>query len=119
MPPAVTQNVRALKITVIVLGVLLVLGFVALVVGLILEFTRPADDAAEEARNVAVVPVAPLPDATGLALAPDAVIERMALDGGHVALQIRDDTGVRILVVDLRKGRVVGALRLSGAGPVP
>lgn len=119
MPPAVTQNVRALKITVIVLGVLLVLGFIALVVGLILEFTGPGEEAANTASSAAVVPAGPSSDAAHLGLAADAVVERIALDGNRVALQIRDSAGMRIVVVDLRNGRLIGELRLSGAGPVP
>lgn len=119
MPPAVTQNVRALKITVIVLGVLLVLGFIALVVGLILEFAGPGEEGSSEARSEALAPAGSAPGAAQLALAPDAVIERMALDGSRVALQIRDDAGARIILVDLRHGRLIGELWLSGAGAAP
>jgi hypothetical protein len=115
----VTQNVRALKITVIALGVLLVLGFIALVVGLVLEFTGPGAETANEAGSEAVAPAGPLPDVAHLALAPDAAIERMALDGSRVALQIRDGVGMRIILVDLRHGRVIGELRLTAAGPAP
>ena len=43
----------------------------------------------------------------------------MALDGSRVALQIRDGVGMRIILVDLRHGRVIGELRLTAAGPAP
>jgi hypothetical protein len=95
-------NTRALKIAVIVMGVLLLIGFGAVIVTLIYQAKHPKVEAA--------VP----PRALAAALAPGGAVDHVALDGNRLAVGLHDRDGRRIVVFDLAKGRATAVIRLGG-----
>lgn len=99
-------NTRALKIAVIVMGVLLLIGFGAVIVTLVYQAKHP--------KPVAVLP----PRALDAALGPDGRVEHIVMDGNRLVLDLRDGAGRRIVVFDLAKGRATDLIRLGGA-PTP
>ncbi len=113
MPEKVTggsqegYRMQGLKALVIGMGVLLVLGFVLLVVGLADKFSR-LDEA-----GFAEIEV-PVPDGCSLA-------ETLA-EGDRLLLRLEGPAErgcARILVVDLESGEVSGLLRLAPGAAVP
>ncbi|MFP3921451.1 MAG: hypothetical protein ACLFU3_07060 [Dichotomicrobium sp.] len=104
------RQVRILKIVVIGLGVLLVIGFGLLVVGLAYQATkigeeRPATDAGEPAGQAAEQVTLPVP--------PGAKIERIAADRGRVILHVKGPDGEQVVIVDTGQGNAVTRLKLA------
>lgn len=96
-------NTRALKIAVIVMGVLLLIGFGAVIVTLVYQAKHPKPEAVLPPRELTA------------ALAPDGEVERIVLDGSRLVLDLHDGDGRRIVVFDLAKGRATDVIRLGGA----
>jgi hypothetical protein len=92
-------DLRLLKTIVLVLGILLVVGFGALVATMILRTSHLG-----ELREAA--------PAT-LSLPADARIGHIALDGGMLAVHIEKEGAEEILVVDLRTGEVKQRLAVA------
>lgn len=84
------------KTATIVLGVLIMLAFLALVIGFILKLTghRTSVEAPVEAPQM-------------YQLRTGAKITDIKVDSGHVILSIRTDQGQEIEIVDEESGRVV------------
>lgn len=98
---------RALKIAVVVMGIILVVGFATLI-GLIayrstkLASVKPSAPAVGER----VLPVA----AIKLSLPKGATFESLSLDGDRIAVHYRSSNGDGIAVVDLGSGTVVSRI---------
>jgi hypothetical protein len=99
-------NPRALKIAVIVMGLLLLIGFGAVIVTLVYQAKHPKAEIVLPPRELAA------------ALAPDGRVEHVVLDGNRLVLDLHDGDGRRIVVFDLAKGRPTDVIRL-GAAPTP
>jgi hypothetical protein len=96
------MNVRAMKSLVIAMGVLLILGFVALVATIAVRLSHrgPAPAVAFTAPPVA--------------LPPGAKIERMSTGPDRIVLAIALPDGTRqLLVIDLQTGRLLGTIPIA------
>jgi hypothetical protein len=94
---------RGLKILVVVMGVLLVVGFVALVaaIGVRMSHRTPAPGAAFTAPPIA--------------LPAGAKIERLSTGPDRIVLAIVLPDGTqRLLVIDLQTGRLLGTIPIAG-----
>jgi hypothetical protein len=102
--------VRSLKILVVVMGVMLVGGFIALVVSI--AYRAKHRQATAPAASVAPAPYAAPP----IELPAGARIEAMALGADRLVLNIITPDGDReLLVLDLASGRRLGTIPLRAA----
>ena len=100
------RQVRALKIAVIVMGILLVGGFAFVLAAIVYQ----ASKGGQESR----APAAVLGGAEAeLAIPKDATITSMSLDGGRLALHLNSAAGPEIVVLDLASGKVISRIRLK------
>lgn len=101
MSKQVKQNYRGLKAAVIIMGILLILGTAALIVGLIRQAQKIDDHfSAAPARWEAVLP----PELAGQVTA-------IAPDGGRLSLLIVQHGVQHIVIIDTGSGDIVGHLR--------
>ena len=114
-PPTWSErNYQALKISVIVMGVLIVLGMVLVVVTIINRVSSADEEDTAQAVSIAVdADIARLLDTEGEVVATE-------LDGSRMAVVIKRPDGNSILVIDLRSGKVLTVLSpgtLGAEGP--
>lgn len=110
-PPAARRDtglVRALKIVVIVLGVLLVLGFFTIVARLVYLAARPSPSAISPAAGAGVT--------ASLDLPAGANVRSIALSGDRLAVHYDAPSGSGIAVLDTATGRTLARVRLHGSG---
>lgn len=102
-----------LKIVVIVLGVMIAAGVAVIGVKLAEksdELAERSGDAAGAAEEATAAPAR-----RGLGLPAGAQVRRMAVGEGRLVLAVAvPGTGERIVIVDLRDGRMVAAIALEG-----
>ncbi len=91
-------NIRALKVTVIGLGVVIVLGLGALMVGIVTQVGGDGSDA---------------PVATNFTLPAGAEVLEMDLDGDRLALRYRVNGVQSIQLFDARTGKAVATVALT------
>lgn len=113
------RQVRWLKIAVIGLGVVIMLGFLLMIVGMVRTATQLGKDepaAAGAAKSAKVVKAlaqkAAIPS-VDLGLPKDARILSTALAGNRLAVTFKTASGVEIMVIDLHRHKVVSRLRLK------
>ena len=107
------RQVRILKITVIVMGVLLVGGFAFVMAAIVYQAGKLGDKKAVE-EAPASVPAAAETVAGGSFVLPDgAEIVSMDLDGGRLALHVKSAEGSQIVVIDTTTGRVLSRVGLN------
>ena len=98
-----------LKIVVIVLGVMIAAGVA--VIGV--KLAEKNDELAERSSDAEEAAAAPV--RRGLGLPAGAQVRRMAVGEGRLVLAVAvPDAGERIVIVDLRDGRMVAAIALEG-----
>ena len=114
-PAAAPDNLFALKLVVVFLGVLLVVAAITFVMLLVLE--RPDEDAIVE--EDATVGRAGEFTEMQLDLAPGDRIEEMSMGSRHLALRIESDTGERIVLVDPYTGGYRAVVNVERNGPQP
>ncbi len=104
-------QVRALRIAVIVMGVMIVMGLVAVIGRIIYLMARPTAQA----------PVASgtLTPEVSAALPAGAQIRTVSLHGDRLAVQYDSAAGSGILVVDLASGRTLSRVRMVPSAPAP
>lgn len=102
------RQVKALKIAVIVMGVLLVGGF-ALVLGAIVY---QASRLGQDNRGAAAPPMSDQ-GATQVAVPQGASVTAMDLDGGRLALHLDGDGGPEVMIIDLGSGKVLARFKLK------
>jgi hypothetical protein len=98
------RQVRALKIAVIVMGLLLVGGF-AFVLAVIVYQASKGGESPAVAKATGME--------TALSIPKDATITSIALDGDRLALHLHSAAGPEIAVVDLKTGKLVARIRLA------
>lgn len=91
-------NLRALKVIVIGLGVVIVVGLGALIVGIVNRAGGGGSDA---------------PVAAQFTLPPNAEVLEMDLDGDRLALRYRVNGVQSILLFDARSGKAVATVALT------
>ncbi|MGD9537060.1 MAG: pilus assembly protein TadG-related protein [Alphaproteobacteria bacterium] len=110
-----------LKVAVVVMGVLIVLGLIGL--GYML-YQRSQKQAAEDAPALAAASDAPAgaaasaPSPASLGLPRGSRVTRMTTTDDRLVLSIRVPAeGERIVIIDLRKGSVIGHVALENGAP--
>lgn len=105
-PPAEQDppNVRAAKLLAIVLGVLLVVAFITVFGVIGYRFAHPRLAAEPGFGTItAVIP-------------PGAKIGQMTLDGDRIVILVTTERDQKILLFDLRKGKLLGTIVLKPQG---
>jgi hypothetical protein len=100
------RQVRALKIAVIVMGLLLVGGFAFVLAAIVYQASRGGQDG----RNASAIATSV---ETELAIPKDATITALSLEGDRLALHFKSEVGAEIAVVDLKTGKVISRIRLK------
>jgi hypothetical protein len=99
------RQVRALKIAVIVMGILLVGGFAFVLAAIVYQASKGGQSAAGlGALPAGIEAELPIPK--------DATIAAMSLDGDRLALHLKSAAGPEIVVIDLRSGSVISRVKL-------
>jgi hypothetical protein len=102
------RQVKALKIAVIVMGVLLVGGFALVLGAIVYQASRLGQDA-PAARN----PAASDQGAAQVTVPQGAKVTAMDLDGGRLALHLNGSNGPEVIVIDVGSGRVLARIKLK------
>ncbi len=101
------RQVKALKIAVIVMGVLLVGGFALVLGAIVYQASRLGQDA--PARDPAVSDQG----AAQVTVPQGANVTAMDLDGGRLALHLAGSNGPEVIVIDVGSGRVLARIKLK------
>ena len=107
-----SRQVRALKIAVIVMGILLVGGFAFVMAAIVYQASKLGDKKVP-APSAATV-TAP---AVALSLPQGATVTSMALDGDRLALHLQTGAGPEIAVIDVTTGKVLSRIKISADKP--
>jgi hypothetical protein len=91
------RHMRLLKIAVIAMGVVLVLGFVAVIARIVYLVNRSGDTTTTSVSQ-------PIRDAARLALPSGAVIRNLSLSGSRLAVHYDSPQGSGIVILDLATG---------------
>jgi hypothetical protein len=102
------RQVKALKIAVIVMGVLLVGGFALVLGAIVYQASRLGQDA-PAARN----PAASDQGAAQVTVPQGAKVTAMDLDDGRLALHLTGNAGPEVIVIDVGSGRVLARIKLK------
>jgi hypothetical protein len=100
------RQVRALKIAVIVMGILLVGGFAFVLATIVYQASRGGQSRAPAAAVLEG-------GSAELAIPEDATISAMSLDGDRLALHLNSAAGAEIVVLDVASGRVISRVKLK------
>src|SRR5690606_4316231 len=92
------RHLRMLRFAVIAMGVVLVLGFVAVIARIVYLVNRGRDTAAAPAISRS------LKDSARLALPAGAVVRNLSLSGARLAVHYDSPTGSGIVILDLASG---------------
>ena len=103
-------QVRALRIAVIVMGVLIVMGLVAVIGRIVYLMARPSAPSASAASGRLA------PEITA-SLPAGAHIKTVTLLGDRVAIHYEGATGSGIVVIDLASGRTLSRLKVVPEAP--
>jgi hypothetical protein len=100
---------RGLKTAVVIMGVLLIVGFIIVFGTIIYRVVAPGDEAGDAAAPRGVY------GAVDVALPAGAAIVSTGVSGDRAVVRIRAGDGTESLVVlDLRRGHELGRFRLTG-----
>ncbi len=105
MDEQVPQNTRLLKIIVIVLGILLVVGFVVVIATIIIRLGSLGEEST--ANSAPAAAIAATPETFRLPLDGGETIQNFTLDGSRMAVHVNGPNGARMLIVDLTSGTVI------------
>ena len=109
MDGAPARKHKALLAVVIILGVLLIAGFVLVIATIVIRVSQSGADGTGKSAATQPGAVIESPVAAG------AKVEMMRLDGGMLALQVRAPEGpAEILVYDVKKRLLLSHIRLGG-----
>jgi hypothetical protein len=98
------RNVRLLKGAVYIMGGLIVLGTVALVGAIVMKVGDSGEKRAQGFGDLEV------------AVPAGAAITASRLDGDRLAIDIASPAGAEVVIVDVKKGIVIGRVKLRPAG---
>jgi hypothetical protein len=115
------RQVGMLKVAVVVLGILLLAGFVAVIGGMIYQASKMRQKAPDAGSATAISETVPTTPAHPGGLPAFDIPEgwnivSMALDEDRLALHIRSPEDAEIVVVDIRSGTVVSRVKIE-TGP--
>ena len=98
------QGYRNLKIAVVVMGILLVAGFILVFITILSRLSGSA--APTDAAPVATV----APEEVARLLDADGEVVSTAIDGNRLALVLRRAEGHAVVVIDLRSGQIINVV---------
>lgn len=111
-PAADTAQLRALRIAVIVMSLLLVVGFVTVIARIIYLASRSsAQPSAAAVTALTPSSALALKPEVALPLPPGAAIAGTSLDGARLTVTYTAPTGGGIVILDLETGRVLSRIR--------
>lgn len=105
MPPD-TPGVRALKIAIVVMGVMIVLGLITIIGRMIYLASQGGRQPAAPALSARIAPNA------RLALPPGAQVRHVALSGDRLAVHFDSPAGAGIAILDLTTGAQLSRVEL-------
>ena len=97
------RNVRAIKAAVYIMGVLIVIAAVALVAAIVMKAERGGKMAAAGFGDLEV------------AVPAGATVTGSRLDGDRLVIDMSSPRGGEVVIVDVKKGRVLGRVKLTPA----
>lgn len=105
------RQVRALKIAVIVMGVLLVGGFAFVLAAIVYQASHLGKGAAGETTDPSLV----RREVGGieLALPRDATVTSMDLDGERLALHLNSSLGPEVVIVHVATGKILARIKIK------
>ena len=107
--------VRALKITVVVMGILILIGL-ALVISRIIQLSSKTRGQTT-ANGTATTTQTTLTEKAKLAIPAGATIKTISLSGHRLAVHYEAATGSEIAIVDITTGKTVSRIRLVPSAP--
>lgn len=114
-PMFTDKQLRRLKVAVIVMGLILVFGFL-LVIGRIIYLVNRMDPPSDAARQETSRPLrGPAPDLS-LALPAGAVVRNVTLAGDRLAVHYEATAGAGVVVLDTASGQVIRRILLAPEG---
>ena len=106
-------NIRALRFAVLGMGVVLLLGFGAVVARIVYLTTRPGPVEAVAPVGGPAQAMAPLTGEVALALPAGAKILSQSLSGNRLAVHYAAAAAESIVVIDLETGKVISKVSIS------
>ncbi len=111
--PFSPRGTRILKIAVIVMGIMLIVGFMIVVVTIAYRAMKLGED--KPSANPAV-------NTHGFSrldveVEPDTLISQIELDGNRMAVHVSKGAADEILIIDIRRGELLGRVRLREKAP--
>jgi len=113
--PLSPAGVRALKIAIVVMGIMIIIGVVVVIGRILYLVAQPSSNAP---RTVAHA-TAPLPTTLTLPLPAGANIQHVALDGTRIAVTFKTGEENRIAILDLQTGKKLTEIRVADQTPTP
>ena len=110
------RQVRLLKIAVVTMGLMLLAGLGAVIVGMIYQASKVGKKPVSAADPAALE--SGIADAGALTVPEGSKVSSMALDGNRLAVHLTTPEGGEIAIVDLTTGRVLSRITLqTGTSP--
>ena len=110
------RQVRLLKIAVVTMGLMLLAGLGAVIVGMIYQASKVGKTPVSAASPAALE--SGIADAGALTVPEGSKLSSMALDGNRLAVHLTTPEGGEIAIVDLTTGRVLSRITLqTGTSP--
>ena len=113
--PFSPRGQRILKFAVVIMGIMLVVGFMV-VVGTI---AYRAVKLSQDDPSITETPVKHGFSRLDVEVEPDTLISQIELDGNRMAVHVTKDAADEILIIDIKRGTLLGRVRLkekTGAG---
>ena len=110
------RQVRLLKFAVVAMGLMILVGLGAVIVGMIYQASKVGKTPVSAASPAALE--SGIADAGALTVPEGSKVSSMALDGNRLAVHLTTPEGGEIAIVDLTTGRVLSRITLqTGTSP--
>jgi hypothetical protein len=111
--PFSARGTRILKIAVVVMGIMLIVGFMVVVI----TIAYRAMKLGEATKTVDPVPIVQGFSRLDVEVEPDTLISQIELDGNRMAVHVTKDSADEILIIDIKSGELLGRVRLLEKAP--
>lgn len=108
--PFTPRQVRILKIAVVVMGVLLIGGFLLIIATIAFQASQMG---LNEEMSAAEAPAGLPQESFEVTVPQGSEIAGIAVDGDRLVLRLKTATGDEIMVIDLQRGRVISRIGLQ------
>ena len=110
--PFSARGTRILKIAVVLMGILLIVGFMVVVITIAYRAVKLGQDTSAD----------PAATAHGFSrldveVEPDTLISQIELDGNRMAVHVSKDSADEILIIDIKRGELLGRVKLLEKPP--